>query len=124
MTTNLRRQFIWGSYDPSWLVELARKQHSEKSWLLDTLAKCTHASRKSTGLEGTYMTCFIDPLSATWDFKSNLRLNEWSEGEIILDIMKDGSVGAAEIIIFPAMTEIDGRLDEELIQRADKNIKR
>ena len=70
------------------------------------------------------MTYFIDSLSAAWDFKYNLRLHEWSEGEIILDIMKDGSVGAAEIIIFPAMTEIDVRMDEELIQRADKNIKR
>ena len=123
MNEDLRKKFIWDIYDPSWLVELARKERPNDEWLISALQKCTYACRESTGREETYMTYFIDSQSSSWQFQANTSLTEWSEGEIIFDIMKDNSVGAAEIIIYPAMTEFDVQVDELLIQRANKHFK-
>ena len=82
-------------YDPSWLIELAKKQIPEEPEIIKSLELCTTiVGFCSCGCGDPY---FIDPGSGQWDFDYNLVLEREDHIEIILDIMKDKRVGRIEI---------------------------
>ena len=53
----------WQPYDPSWLVALAREQHPDKPWLVESLRLCTRAQ-----IESPYYTrfYFVTSRNETW----------------------------------------------------------
>ena len=88
----------WEPYDPSWLVRLARAQEPDESWLPLALSHCT-----SCCWRGRAYVYFVDPSNANepgadWQFKENIALYDASEGELLLDILRDGRVGGIEFL--------------------------
>ncbi|MCP4445338.1 MAG: hypothetical protein GY811_08345 [Myxococcales bacterium] len=86
----------WETYDPSWLVELAKQQRPELPWLIQALAACINAMRESD----LYIR-FVDSVNANkpgadWQFDHSLRLRHPEYGELILDILKGQRVGGVE----------------------------
>jgi hypothetical protein len=87
-------------YDPSWLVELAKAQFPNDSWLHEALIACTHAEPiPDDPDEGVY---FIDRMEG--EFWQNVILVHPEKGRIILDILKDKRVGAMSMVEIPNFT--------------------
>jgi hypothetical protein len=80
----------WHDYDPAWLVELARVQYPGEPWLQDALSRCTRFIRDSE-----HLYYFVDRMEGK--FKANIELYSPENGKIILDLLKDGRIGAMEI---------------------------
>jgi hypothetical protein len=88
------------SYDPTWLVDLAKEQYPDWPELATALSVCTTA---------VFYCCedcqqkkaphFIDPHSPKWKFKSCIRL-ESDMGTLVLDLLEDGSIGSLEYLDF------------------------
>ena len=88
----------WQSYDPSWLVELAREQLPEATWLSDALAACTRFCSYSDA-----MIYFVDPArpnepGSAWQFDTCVELESPVHGWLVLDILKGGRVGGVEFV--------------------------
>ena len=88
----------WESYDPSWLVELARDQLPEEPWLPGALALCRHARSESRAY-----VYFVDPVNANkpgsqWQFETNLILDHPSEGTLVLDVLTGQRIGGVEFL--------------------------
>jgi hypothetical protein len=88
----------WESYDPSWLVELARLQVPGEPWLPAALAHCCRAWKESPAY-----TYFVSPHrqnlpGSEWQFDFNIVLEHPTEGDLVLDILKDRRVGGVEFI--------------------------
>jgi hypothetical protein len=80
-------------YDPTWLVEAAKKQVPDEREIIESL-------KRSTTIIG-FCPCgcgksyFIDPRSKAWDFDRSITLQ--ADGKsAVLDIMKDGRVESVE----------------------------
>jgi hypothetical protein len=86
----------WETYDPTWLVELARKQLPEQTALIEALANCTRVwKRTPTALY------FVDPTrpnvpGSEWQFADNYIVDS-ARGEVSIDVLEDGRVGGIEI---------------------------
>src|SRR3990172_12424720 len=87
----------WRSYDPSWLVALAKEQLPNEQWLQESLRNCTQVSGKIPMLH------FIDPYrpnqpGSAWQFETNITLDDPQYGDLVLDILKDKRVGGVEFL--------------------------
>ena len=88
----------WQPYDPAWLVALAREAMPDAPWLADALATCTRASQESRA----YLY-FADPSGANepgsgWQLAENVVLHHPREGDLVLDVLKDGRIGGVEFL--------------------------
>lgn len=88
----------WRSYDPTWLVSLARARHPDNPALAEALAACIRAS-----IESEYYVRFVSAVRANrpgskWQFDRNVLLEDSPEGDLILDVLKDGSIGGVEFL--------------------------
>jgi hypothetical protein len=84
-------------YDPTWLVELAKKQLPEIEWLPAALEVCTEAERTEDGYGEVVV--FIDRMEGK--FKENIILIEPKVGRIALDILIDDRVAGYSVIEMP-----------------------
>ena len=85
-------------YDTSELVELARRTLPEQLWVADALARCSDAL-----VATPYHVYFVDSSrpnepGSEWQFRENVVLESPTEGDIILDVLKDGRIGALEFL--------------------------
>ena len=85
----------WEPYDPAWLVEIARREIPDETWLAEALARCTRAWTSCT----TYIH-FVDPTNpnqpgSEWQFKQNL---VFQNGRLVLDVLKSGRIGGVEFL--------------------------
>ena len=88
----------WVSYDPTWLVELARRELPNNKAIQDALAQCTRCRHESD----MYIR-FVDPRNpnqpgSEWQFKINNIMIHPTEGALVLDVLKDGRVGGVEFL--------------------------
>ncbi len=83
----------WETYDPSWLVGIARAQEPDAPWLADALATCTRAA-----WECNAYLYFIDPKAWIAPFSENIILESSTEGDLVLDILSDRSVAGVEFL--------------------------
>ncbi len=87
----------WQTYDPTWLVSLAREQLPEYPWLPDALARCTTAR-----IESEAYIHFVDPTTRDWRLDTNLKLTSPTEGWIVLDVLTttlgDYRIGGVEFV--------------------------
>ena len=83
----------WKTYDPSWIVELAKSQCSDKDWLQAALSKCTSYLEESNAYY--YFVPCENPneKNSEWQFDTNIMLECPLNGTIILDILKGQRVG-------------------------------
>lgn len=81
-------------YDPTWLVELAKKQIPDKLKIIESLKLCTTIiGFCNCGCGDPY---FIDPKSKEWEFDTDETLEREDGVDIILNVMRDKRVGAIE----------------------------
>jgi|SRR3972149_3356520 len=90
------KKLSWKSYDPSWLVELAKK--AKMPAVANALAKSTKSAKGCP----SYIY-FVDPKNcnkpgAKWQFKGCVILKSPTEGELVLDVLKDGRIGGIEFL--------------------------
>lgn len=88
----------WRSYDPSWLVELARTQVPERPLLADALEKCTRAKYESDAYLHFVSGRRPNQPGSAWQFHENVTLEDPDQGELILDVLQDGRVGGVEFL--------------------------
>jgi hypothetical protein len=86
------------SYNPDWLVQAAKKQFPDKTWLAEALSKCTNIV-----IQDPQDIYFVDPENpnipgSQWQFDENIILEDTEKGDIVLDILKNGRVGAIEFL--------------------------
>jgi hypothetical protein len=82
----------WRDYDPTWLVDAARKNFPNDQELHRALSQCT----KALGEEP--VVYFADP-AKDWHIARDVRLNDTAKGDVEIDILKDGRVGGVEILM-------------------------
>jgi len=87
------KRLRWETYDPSWLVSIARAREPDAPWLADSLAMCTRAAWEC----GAYLY-FIDPKRRDAKFSENIVLESTTEGDLVLDILTDRSVAGIEFL--------------------------
>ncbi|HEX8271302.1 MAG TPA: hypothetical protein VF615_01550 [Longimicrobiaceae bacterium] len=88
----------WEPYDPAWLVALARDSRPDEPWLAEALARCTRAAEG-----GRAYLYFVDPArpdepGSAWQFEENVVLHHPREGELVLDVLRDGRIGGVEFL--------------------------
>jgi hypothetical protein len=81
----------WELYDPSWLVELARVQLPDETWLPEALSRCT-----TCPIEGPAYIRFVD--SRQWEFETCLELQSPVEGWLVLDVLHGHRIGGVEFV--------------------------
>ncbi|HOJ63605.1 MAG TPA: hypothetical protein PLE45_04220 [Spirochaetota bacterium] len=130
----MRRKFKkeWLPYDPSELIKLAREQYPEKEWLIEELKKCTKYLKESS-----MYYYFVDPDSERWKGGS-VTYEFYDERRaislfIVLDILKDRSVGGVEFIpdvdeavyipLFSIWSSEDGKAEVEVNEDYFESIK-
>lgn len=88
----------WERYDPTWLVEIARQQVPDLPWLSAALASCTTCLRASDAY--IYFVEALNPNEpgSEWQFETNVILEHETEGDLVLDILKDHRVGGVEFL--------------------------
>lgn len=84
--------------DFSDLVPLARTQWTEYPLIADSFARCT-----TQWPESELYTYFIDPTTihkpgSAWQFAGNFFLSCPVRGTLVVDVMKDGSIGGIEYL--------------------------
>lgn len=82
------------TYDPTWLVDLAKKEYPEEEWLHEALEKCT---KKISVDDDPAMIYFVHPRipSHGWEYKESISFE--SSGTIVIDVLVDGRIGAIEL---------------------------
>ena len=95
----------WQPYDPEWLIDLARAQRPQRTDIIEALRRCTRADHESPAYAH-----FVDPRRANkpgaeWQFAENISLEDPVEGHIVLDVLRDGSIGGVEIVSRIQLTE-------------------
>ncbi len=88
----------WKTYDPRWLVELAKKTHPDKPRVAEALAQCTKCARENEKYIYFVIPARPNEPGAEWQFKENIILEHPTEGDIVLDVLRDGRVGGAEFL--------------------------
>ena len=78
----------WQSYEPNWLIELAKKQKPEIVWLPEALSKCTKCKRESDAY-----ICFSSTKGPNNVDMFCIELNHPVKGLIILDVNKGKRLG-------------------------------
>lgn len=84
-------------YDPTWLVDLARQQRPDLTWLIDSLAACTQCHWKRRRI----YVHFVNPEHANqpgadWQYRETISLDHPEYGHIKLDVLNDNRVGGIE----------------------------
>ena len=84
-------------YDPTELVELARRQRPDLPWLVQSLAVCIQGHWKQRRI----YVHFINPENANepgsdWQYRETISLDHPEFGHIKLDVLKNDRVGGIE----------------------------
>ncbi len=87
----------WKPYDPGWLIELAKDQSPEETWLPEALAACTKAWQVNE-----VSIDFIHPVEGK--FETNIAFRSPTGGMVILDILEPNIVGGVEFLFDPPLT--------------------
>ncbi|MFH0925667.1 MAG: hypothetical protein V1872_08570 [bacterium] len=85
-------------YDPTWLVNLAKKEYLKEIWLYEELKKCT---QKLLISDDPAMIYFVNPanpneLNSEWQHETCIVLRSYKEGDIVIDILKGNKIGGIE----------------------------
>ncbi|MCG8573596.1 MAG: hypothetical protein MI810_01825 [Flavobacteriales bacterium] len=88
----------WETYNPDWLVKIAREQIPDRMEIIQALAQCTKAKTESRAY-----VYFVNPnhpneADSEWQFKENIMLEDKKYGTIVLDVLKDDKIGGVEFL--------------------------
>lgn len=88
----------WEPYDPTWLVEAARREAPLDPWIAEAFSACTSAASVCPA-----QLVFVDPSTAQdpdgdWKFRYNLELRTDDAGDLVLDVLEGPRIGAVEFL--------------------------
>ncbi len=91
------RKMRFKPFDPTWLVELAKRERPDLPWLSESLARCSQCHWKRSRI----YVYFVDPESANqpgadWQYHETVSLAHPKFGCIMLDVLQDNKVGGVE----------------------------
>lgn len=86
--------FRWKRFDNTWLLESAKDKFPDDYELHNSIRECRKV------MNGCY---FVNPKNpnkpnSEWQFERSIILENTIEGDIVLDILKDGRVGSIEYL--------------------------
>lgn len=88
----------WQTYDPTWLVQLAREQLPEEPWLAEALANCTRCCRESDAYIRFVDASRPNEPGSAWQIDTSLHLESPREGWLALDILTGRRIGGVEFV--------------------------
>ena len=88
----------WKSYDPAWLIELAKAQLPDETWLPAALAACTMARQESAAYIHFVSDADPDEPGSEWQSQTDLVLKHPTEGELVLDVLEGNRIGGVEFV--------------------------
>ena len=88
----------WKTYNPQWLVEIAKRHIPDKTEIIQALEKCIQARAKSNAY-----TYFVDNKNpnqpdSEWQIEENIILEDEEHGTIVLDVLKGNRIGGVEFL--------------------------
>lgn len=86
------------AYDPTWLVELAKKQRPELVWFHEALVKCTQVVEKQPAYIRFINADNPNAPGSEWQYSYSVELNCPENGFLVVDVMKDRRVGGVEFV--------------------------
>jgi len=86
------------TYDPTWLVKLAKKQKPEADWFHEALTKCTEVVREETAYVGFISAERANLPGAEWQYDFSVELYCPDNGFLVVDVMKDKRIGGVEFV--------------------------
>jgi len=88
----------WETYNPKWLVDLAKEQIPDRPEIISALSNCVKAKRQSRAY--IYFVSGDNPNqpNAEWQFEENILLVDKKVGTIILDVLQGNKIGGLELL--------------------------
>lgn len=88
----------WETYNPEWLVDLAKEQIPDKPKIISALSNCVKAKRESRAY--IYFVSGDNPNqpNSEWQFEENILLEDKKIGTIVLDVLKGNKIGGIELL--------------------------
>ncbi len=88
----------WETYNPEWLVDLAKDQIPDKPEIISALSNCVKAKRESRAY--IYFVNADNPNqpNSEWQFEENIMLVDKKIGTIVLDVLKGNKIGGIELL--------------------------
>ena len=88
----------WITYDPEWLIELAKQQIPERHEIIEALNECTKAKAESRAYIYFVNGENSSQPDSKWRVVENIILNDKKKGPIILDVLEGNKIGGAEFM--------------------------
>ena len=88
----------WKPYDPAWLVQLAKEQLPEETWLPAALAACTMARQESDAYIHFVRPADPEEPGSEWQAQTDLTLKHPTEGDLVLDVLEGNRIGGVEFL--------------------------
>ncbi len=90
----------WETYNPNWVVKIAKKQIPERPEIIEALMRCTLGLKQSRAY-----IYFVDAKNpnqpnSKWQFEENITLEDKKNGTVVLDILKGNKIGGIEFLKF------------------------
>ena len=88
----------WETYNPEWLVEIAKEQIPEEHKIIENLKQCVKCFKESKAYYYFVYSENPNEPNSDWQFVENIILQSKENGEIVLDILKDKKIGGIEFL--------------------------
>ncbi len=88
----------WETYNPQWIVDIAKKQIPDKPEIILALSKCIKAKIESRAYIYFVNRDNSNKPNSEWQFEENIILEDKKNGTIILDVLKGNKIGGIEFL--------------------------
>lgn len=88
----------WETYNPQWLVEIAKRHIPDKIEIIQALEKCIQARAKSKAYIHFVDNEKPNQSGAEWQIEENIILEDEEYGTIVLDVLKGNRIGGVEFL--------------------------
>lgn len=88
----------WKTYNPEWLVEIAKKQIPKEHKVIENLKHCIKCFKKSKTYYYFVYSENPNKPNSDWQFDQNIILSSKENGKIVLAILKDKKIGGIEFL--------------------------
>lgn len=88
----------WETYNPQWIVDIAKEQIPDKPEIILALSKCIKAKIESRAYIYFVNGDNSNEPNSEWQFEENIMLEDKKNGTIILDVLKGKKIGGVEFL--------------------------
>ncbi len=88
----------WETYNPDWLIKIAKEQIPEEKEVIENLKSCIQCYKESKAYYYFIHSENPNEPNSEWQFDENIVLHSKEKGEIVLDILKEKKIGGIEFL--------------------------